>query len=73
MCGVGEQGGRDLRGSDDHLLGGDRLGSGAVQCPPQSPIHGCVPGPRFRGSAINTLLQLLDRGGGAIDMENQYG
>lgn len=60
---------RDLRGSDDNFLCGDRLSPGAVLCPSQSPVHRCIPGPCFGGSAISTPLQLLD-GNVGVNVEN---
>lgn len=58
-----------LRGSDDHLLGGDRLSPGAVLRPSQSPVHRCVPGADLGDSAIDAPLQLLD-GNNRVDVEN---
>lgn len=34
---------KHLRGSDDNLLSGNRLGPGAVLCSSQSAIHCCIP------------------------------
>lgn len=51
----------DLRGSNDHLLSGDWLGTRAVLDASQSPLDGRVPGLGFGGAPVSVPLQLLRR------------
>ena len=52
----------DLRGGDDHLLGGDGLGPGAVLSPPQPPLHRRVAGAGLGPPGVRAPLQLLQAG-----------